>query len=208
LEDRGFQLNLGKIEQLFSLDFKATMALRSNGSRIFARTTETGKLGTSHPFASIGSFFANLSFEENQKNGSALVYWDPTRKRVVIPSIKTTEPGNSSAPTNLPAGAGSIILTWLGALAAQEGADFEVYHIQNPQILRILARGILNPEKTVLEYCQNVDDEDSEGDEILETVHGLKGEFQYNQHPDATFTNVRGPAHPHLLDSIHPLSIS
>lgn len=208
MEDRGFQLNLGKVLQLFSLGFDATLALRANGSRIRVRATETGKLETSHPFASPGSLFANLVFEEGRKTGSALVYWDPAKQRIIVPSIKTMDPKDTAAKANLPAGAGTIILTWLGALAAQENAELEIYHVQNPRILRILMRGILNVEKTILEYCQNVDDEEGDGDEILETIRGLKGEFQHNQHPDATFTNVRGPAHPQLLDSIRPLSLS
>jgi hypothetical protein len=198
---------LGKISQLFSPNFKGLLARRENGSNIYVSATELGKIKSEHSFASIGTPFVNLTFEEKQKRGTALLYWEQTQERLVLSSIKTADLLKPWTKRNMPPGAGTIVLTWLCALAAQAGTSFEVFHVQNPQILRILMRDILSPEQTTLEYCHNVEDEKGEGFEILQVEHGLKGEFQFNRHPHSTFTNIKGVPHPKLLASLAPYAL-
>ena len=190
-----------RLAEIFSLSFKNLMARRDSGSEIHVFTTETGLSPSDHPYAPRGSPFANLTFQEGQARGTALVYWDRERNHLVMPSIKTLDPTLPSAKKNMAPGAGTLILTWLCALALQEGASFEVFHIQNPRILRILTRLLDCPQAT-LEFCQNVDDATGLGFEILAAEKGLAGEAQYNRHPDSTFTIVRGPVRPDLLESL------
>lgn len=177
------------------------IARRDSGSEIHAFTTETGTAPSEHPFAPRGTPYANLSFEEGRTRGTALVYWDRERNHLIMPSIKTLDPAQPSTKTNMAPGAGTLILTWFCALALQEGASFEVFHIQNPRILRILTR-LLDGPKATLQFCQNVDDDTGLGFEILAEERGLAGEAQYNRHPDSTFTIVRGPVRPDLPDSL------